>query len=101
VLGLPVLVLGVLLAGSSLLVGASRDPRSGHRRDRWTWTESVTVVSGAVPAAVLVYASVQGWEGIVPGQQAELPAVPLLAVLAVLVAALPAWLSPRPREVAP
>ncbi len=100
-LGLPVLVLGALLAGSSLVVGASRDPRSGHRRDRWTWTETMTVVVGAVPAAVLVVASAQGWEGIVPSQRAELPAVPLLAVLAALVAASPAWFTPRPREVAP
>ena len=61
----------------------------------------MTVVAGAVPSAVLVVGSVQGWEGIVPSQQGELPAVPLIAVLALLVAALPAWLSPRPREVAP
>ncbi|GGM82766.1 cobalt ABC transporter permease [Terrabacter tumescens] len=101
VLGLPVLVLGAVLAGSSLLVGASRDHRSGHRRERWTWTETVTVLVGAVPAAVLVVASAQGWDGVVPSQQAQLPAVPLLAVLAVLVAATPAFFTPRPREVAP
>ena len=99
VLGLPLLVAGAALAGASLLVGASRDRRSGHRRDRWAWTESVTVLAGAVPAVVLVVASAQDWPGIVPGQQAELPAVPLVAVVAILVAALPAWLTPRPREV--
>jgi energy-coupling factor transport system permease protein len=101
VLGLPVLGLGALLAASSLVVGASRDPRSGHRRERWSWTESVTVVAGAAPTAVLVVASVRGWDGVVPSQQAELPAVPLLAVLAVLVAVVPAWCTPRPREVTP
>jgi len=100
VLGLPVLVLGALLAASSLVVGASRDPRSGHRRDRWSWTESMTVVAGSVPGAVLVVASVLGWDGLVPSQRAALPAVPLLAVVAVLVAAAPAWFTPRPREVA-
>jgi energy-coupling factor transport system permease protein len=100
-LGLPLLVLGAALAGASLLVGASRDGRSGHRRDRWAWTETLTVLAGAVPAAVLVVASAQGWPGIVPSQRAEAPAVPLLAVLAILVAALPAWFTPRPREVAP
>jgi energy-coupling factor transport system permease protein len=100
-LGGAVLVLGAVLAGSSLLVGASRDHRSGHRRERWTWTETVTVLVGAVPAAVLVVASAQGWDGVVPSQQAQLPAVPLLAVLAVLVAATPAFFTPRPREVAP
>ena len=100
VLGLPVLALGVLLAAASLVVGASRDARSGHRRERWSWTESLTVLAGATPAAVLVAASVQGWDGVVPGQQAQLPAVPLLAVLAVLGALAPAWSTPRPREAA-
>lgn len=100
VLGLPVLVLGALLAASSLVVGASRDRRSGHRRDRWAWTESMTVVAGAAPGAVLVVASVLGWDGVVPSQQAQLPEVPLLAVVAVLVAAAPAWFTPRPREMA-
>ena len=59
------------VAASSLVVGASRDMRSGHRRDRWSWTETATVVAGAVPAAVLVVASVRLWDGIVPSQQAE------------------------------
>ncbi|MEW1953257.1 energy-coupling factor transporter transmembrane component T [Terrabacter sp. NPDC080008] len=98
VLGLPVLVLGMLLAAASLLVGASRDPRSGHRRDRWTWTETVTALAGTLPAAVLVVASARGWSGVTPSQQAQLPAVPLLAVLALLVAAVPAWVTPPPRE---
>jgi len=97
-LGLPVLVVGALLAGSSLVVGASRDSRSGHRRDRWTWTETVTVLAGAAPAAVLVVGSARGWAGVVPGQSAQLPAVPLLAVLAIVVAAVPAWVTPPPRE---
>jgi energy-coupling factor transport system permease protein len=97
-LGLPVLGLGVALAAASLLVGASRDGRSGHRRDPWAWAETVTVVAGAVPAVVLVVASVQGWAGVVPSQRAELPALPLLAVVAVVVAAVPAWVTPRPRE---
>ena len=98
-LGLPMLLVGAALAGASLVVGASSDHRSGHRRDRWTWTETLTVVTGAVPAAVLVVASASAWPGIVPSQRAELPAVPLVAVGAILVAALPAWLTPRPREV--
>jgi energy-coupling factor transport system permease protein len=101
VLGLPLLAVGALLAAASLVVGASRDARSGHRRDRWGWTETLTVVCGAAPAAVLVTAAARGWEGVVPSQQAHLPAVPLAGVLALLVAALPAWLTPQPREVAP
>jgi energy-coupling factor transport system permease protein len=100
-LGLPVLVVGAALAGSSLLVGASRDRRSGHRRDRWAWTETVTVAAGLVPAVVLVVASVGGWAGVVPSQRAELPDLPVAALAAVLVGALPAWLTPPPREARP
>ena len=99
-LGLPLLLVGLLVAGASLVVGASRDGRSGHRRDRWTSTESLTVACGAVAGGVLVAAAAGAWAGIVPTQRAEPPAVPLLAVLAVLVAALPAWFTPRPRRVA-
>jgi energy-coupling factor transport system permease protein len=96
-LGLPLLLVGVVMAASSLVIGASRDGRSGHRRDPWAWSETLTVVSGAVAGGVLVAASARGWTGIVPAQAVELPVVPLLAVLAVLVAALPAWFTPRPR----
>lgn len=100
VLGLPLLLVGLLVATASLVVGASRDGRSGHRRDRWTWTESLTVACGAVAGGVLIAGAAGAWAGIVPTQRAEPPAVPLLAVLAVLVAALPAWFTPRPRRVA-
>ena len=97
-LGLPMLVAGAALAGASLLVGASRDRRSAHRRDRWGWPESLTAAAGALPAAVVVAGSVQAWDGMTPAQTATLPAVPLLAVVAVLVAVAPAWLTPRPRD---
>ncbi|MDC5699084.1 energy-coupling factor transporter transmembrane protein EcfT [Intrasporangium calvum] len=100
VLGLPLLLTGLIVATASLVVGASRDGRSGHRRDRWTWTESMTVACGALAGGVLIVAAAGGWPGVVPSQRAELPPVPLLAVLAVLAAALPAWFTPRPRRVA-
>ena len=96
-LGLPLLLVGVVLAGASLVVGASREERTGHRRDSWSWSESATVCAGAVAAAALVLGGVQGWEGIVPAQVARLPQLPLTAVLAILVAAGPAFFTPRPR----
>ncbi|MCU1535673.1 MAG: cobalt transport protein, partial [Humibacillus sp.] len=57
-----------------------------------------TVACGALAGAVVVAGSVQAWDGMTPRQSADLPAVPLLAVVAVLVALAPAWLTPRPRE---
>jgi energy-coupling factor transport system permease protein len=98
VLGLPLLALGAVLAAASLAVGASRERRSGHRRDRWQWPETVATAAGAVPAVVLVVAAAQGWPGIVPAPGDGLPALPLPVVAAVLLAAVPAWLTPRPRE---
>ncbi len=100
VLGLPLLVVGVLVAAASLVVGASRDGRSGHRRDRWEWTETLTALCGFVAGGTLVVAASANWPGVVPSQQAELPPVPILAVIALLVAALPAWFTPRPRRAA-
>lgn len=96
-LGLPLLTVGVVLAVASLAVGASRDRRTGHRRDRWAASETWTVTSAAIAAAVLVVGSVQGWQGIVPSSRFELPAVPLVAVLALLLPATAAVLTPAPR----
>ncbi|MDN5789789.1 MAG: energy-coupling factor transporter transmembrane protein EcfT [Micrococcales bacterium] len=98
VLGLPLLIVGGLLAAASLVVGASRDRRSGYRRDPWTWTESLTVLVGALAGAVMVTGSAAGWNGLTPSQEAQLPAVPLPAVLALLLAATPAVFTPRPRR---
>lgn len=97
-LGLPLLVVGAVLAAASLGVGASRDSRSGHRREQWAWTETLTVAVGTLAATVLVVGAVQGWPGVVPDQRSELPPVPLAAVLAVLAAASPAIFTPLPRR---
>ncbi|MEO7132059.1 MAG: energy-coupling factor transporter transmembrane component T [Dermatophilaceae bacterium] len=98
VLGLPLLLVGTLLAAASLVVGASRDGRSGHRRDPWTWTETLTVAVGAQVAAVMIIGSARSWDGLTPSQQAHLPAIPLVAVLALLIAATPAIFTPLPRR---
>lgn len=97
-LGLPLLALGVLLAVASLVVGASRDQRSGHRRDQWTWSETLTAAAGAAAATAVVVASVGNWAGIIATQRAELPAVPVLPLLGVLVAVTPAVFTPVPRR---
>jgi energy-coupling factor transport system permease protein len=100
-LGLPTLVVGMLCAGSALAFGARRDPRSRYRRDPWGWPESLVVALGLVPAAVLVMASVQSWDGLVPQQvPAVLPSVPVGLALAILTAALAAVAAPIPPRAA-
>lgn len=96
-LGVPTLALGVACACAALLVGARRDPRTHYRRDRWAAPEWLVAASGAVPAVVLLVASYQHWDGVVPRQvPAELPQVPLLLVAAILVGTAAARLAPLP-----
>lgn len=97
-LGLPLLLVGALAAASSLVVGASREERTGHRRDPWEWSETFTVATAAVTAAVFVMGGVRGWPGIIPAQEATLPLVPLPAVVAVILAVTPAIFTHRPRQ---
>lgn len=98
VLGLPLLVGGAAAAAASLLVGASREERTGHRRDPWEWSETLTVLTATTAASVFVAGSLAGWPGLVPPQAAALPPVPLAAVAAVLVAMTPAFFTHRPRQ---
>lgn len=98
-LGLPLLALGMLLAGTALLIGARRDRRSGYRRDPWRAPEWIVAACGVVPAAVLVVAGHQGWTGIVPAQvPLALPALPVAAVLAILVAGIAPLAAPVPPQ---
>jgi energy-coupling factor transport system permease protein len=97
VLGMPTLLLGVTCAGAALVVGARRDPRTHYRRDRWALPEWLVATSGVVPALVLILAGAQHWDGVVPQQvPAELPAVPLVLVAAIAVAATAALFAPVP-----
>ena len=98
VLGLPLLLVGAAAAAASLLVGAAREERTGHRRDPWEWTETLTVTAGALAAAAFVLGGQQGWAGLVPAQTTALPAVPLAALAALLVAVTPAFFTHRPRQ---
>jgi len=98
-LGLPLLLLGLVLAGAALAIGARRDPRTRYRRDPWAGPEWVVVVCGLVAAAVLVLGARQGWEGINPPQvPAALPQLPPLALLGVAVAGLAGVLTPLPPQ---
>ena len=98
-LGLPLLALGALLAGAALVLGARRDPRTRYRRDPWALPEWAVAVCGLVPAATLAIGSQRGWAGITPVQvPATIPQLPLVAVLAIGVAAAAAWLSPCPPQ---
>lgn len=97
VLGMPTLTAGVACAAAALLVGARRDPRTHYRRDPWGLPEWLVAAAGLVPAAAMIVAGSRHWDGIVPRQvPAELPAVPLVLVIAIFLGATAAWAAPVP-----
>jgi energy-coupling factor transport system permease protein len=94
-LGLPVLLLGVVAAGAGLLLGGRRATRSRYRPDPWAGPEWLTSLSGATAASTMlvVVASSAGAEALYPAPTG-VPTLPIVAALGVLVALLPAWLTP-------
>lgn len=98
-LGLPLVLAGAVLAGLALVTGARRETRSRYRRDPWALPEWLVVLTGLLPAAVLVVATQQAWPGITPVQvPVAVPAVPLPAVLAIACAGLAGVLTPVPPQ---
>ena len=94
-LGLPLVILGGTLAAIGFRLASRRSIRTRYRPDPWLGAEWVTVLSGAVPAIVLVAARATDMSGIlVPVNPIAWPVLPLVPALAILVALVPAWATP-------
>ena len=99
-LGVTALTIGLGLSALGLAVAGRRVRRTTYRPDPWRAAEWSVALCGVVSAVVMVLAS--GYDPLLlhpsldPLQWPDLPVVPLLAVL---VAVLPAWLAPRPDPV--
>ncbi len=98
-LGLPVLLVGVAAAGVGLAFAGRRTVRSRYRPDPWRLPEWVTTLSGVAAAAASIATGI-----LMPGDLApqllpltELP-LPLLATVGLLLALLPAWVTPPPPD---
>jgi energy-coupling factor transport system permease protein len=91
-LGLPLLVAGALLAAAGLAAGA-RTGRSRYRPDRWTARDLLILGCGAAATAGVWLAPAAA--RLTATAPPAAPLVPVLALAAVLVAVLPAWLAPR------
>ena len=97
---LPMLLLGLLVAGFGLPLAGRRVRRSVYRPDPWRLTETLVAASGLLPAAVLVLTARVDPGNLYPSlDPLDWPGLPLGATLAVLVALLPAWLAPPPVSV--
>ncbi|MFN8044878.1 MAG: energy-coupling factor transporter transmembrane component T [Dermatophilaceae bacterium] len=94
-MGLPALLLGVALAALGLWLGGRGDTRTTYRPDPWRMPEWLTVACGAAAATGMVLTA--RWEPsalVQPILPLGLPGLPALAVTGLLVAALPAFLTP-------
>jgi energy-coupling factor transport system permease protein len=90
----------MLAAGVVMLVGSfsfagSQSVRTRYRPDPWRAPEWLVVGCGAVALGVLIAAATLGVDGLRPTfSPLAVPAVPLLPTAGILVAALPAFLTP-------
>ncbi len=91
----PMLLAGTALAVTGLWSAGRQVTRSRYRPDQWSAGETLVAVLGIAAAALLWWSARTDLQAVHPGVTAWPRAtVPLL--LAVVCAALPAWVSPRP-----
>jgi energy-coupling factor transport system permease protein len=94
-LGLPSLLAGVVLAVAGLVLGGRRTRRTRYRPDPWALPEWLVAGSGVVAAAGLFATAAFDPGALELAGPLVVPPVPWLAVVAVLVASLPAVVAPR------
>jgi energy-coupling factor transport system permease protein len=96
-LGAPALLVGLALAGAGLWSGGRHVKRTTYRPDPWRLAEWGTLASGAAAASAVTVLSRTAPETLaMPLTPLGVPSLPLLAVVGLLVAALPALLTPPP-----
>ncbi|MET9883437.1 energy-coupling factor transporter transmembrane protein EcfT [Streptomyces sp. NPDC006430] len=95
--GLPVLLLGLVLALAGLRLGGRRSIRTRYRPDRWGLRAWLVAGSGAAVAALLVRAGTLDPDGLQPGVVPLVaPTLPLWPAAAILIGLLPAFVAPVP-----
>lgn len=97
VIGMPMLVAGLALSTIGMHVGGRGVQRSVYRPDPWALPEWLVAGSGVVAAVLMVVQAGRAPEALaLPVQPLAAPGLPLLAVLGILLAAVPAFLAPDP-----
>lgn len=101
-MGLPALSAGVALSFLGIWLGGAANARSTYRPDPWRAAEWLTIACGAAAAvAVQLVRRTDAASLGIPLDPLGVPALPLLALVGLLVAALPAFLTPPPPAPAP
>ncbi len=91
----PMLVAGVVLAGLGFVAAGRRVERTRYRPDRWRFGEIVAALSG-IGAAVLVNVLVNREPMVGYPSLTEWPTLSALALIAVMIGVVPAFLTPPP-----
>jgi energy-coupling factor transport system permease protein len=94
-LAVPMLVLGVLLAGVGFLVAGRRVRRTTYRPDPWRLPEVVTAAAGVASAVLMSVVAARDPLVVVPDVPGA-PGLSVLALLAVVVGLVPAVATPQP-----
>lgn len=97
VLGLPALLAGIVVAAAALRTAGAGVTRTRYRPDPWSGPEWLTTVAGAAAAIGTIVTSLLAPTALDPAAW-PLLAVPLpaAATVGILLASLPAWLTPVP-----
>lgn len=94
-LGYPGLIIGVVLGVAGLVWGGRRVRVTSYRPDPWRAAEWATVACGVVCAAVFVLGYGYSADAMLPNFEPPVwPQLPMVPLMAVLVAALPAFVTP-------
>ncbi len=92
--GVPLLLGGTALALGGLWLGGRRTGRTRYRPDPWALPENLVAACGIAAAVAVHVTGAQDPSQLTLSSPITAPAVPLLAVGGILVAALPAFLAP-------
>lgn len=95
VLAWPMLVAGIVLAALGFVIAGRRVERTRYRPDRWRAGELVAVASGLAVAVLTQIVSRRDPQVILPSV-ADGPELTVLALVAVMIGAVPAFLTPPP-----
>ena len=98
-LGLPMLILGIVAAATGLRLAGTRVHRSRYRPDPWRMAETLTAACGLVAGTTLYLTGRFNPELINPSlYPITWPTISPVVLLALLIAAAPALLTPRPPD---
>jgi energy-coupling factor transport system permease protein len=93
-MGLPMLLAGSLLGAGGIYLGGRRTGRTTYRPDPWALPEWLVAGSGLVAAVAMFVTLATDPSSLVMASITAVPPVPLLAIVGILVAMLPAILAP-------